>query len=291
MGMRPVRVSAFDILNTAFMVLLCASTIYPFLYLASLSLQERTIFSLSVLSLIPRQPTLRNYAQVVTNQYIVAGFASSLRRVLVGTPLNVLFLLLTAYPLSKRHFPNRSLWTGLLVFTMFFSGGLVPTYLLVKSLGLLDRFWVLVLPGLIGTYSMLIVRNYLMTIPDSLEESAKMDGANDFTILFRIVLPMATPVIATVALWAAVGHWNAWFDSLIYITTPLKHVLQVVLRRIVLQGTTQELETMGSQAQAAANPENLKAATILVTVLPIVLLYPFAQRYFVKGILIGSLKG
>lgn len=200
--------------------------------------------------------------------------------------------LLTAYPLSKKYFPNRVFWTGVFVFTMFFDGGLLPNYLLVRGLGLLDKVWALILPKLIVTYTMIIVRNYFMSLPDSLEESAKIDGANDFYILFKIIIPLSAPIIATVSLWTIVDNWNAWFDSLIYMRDIKKHVLQVVLRRIVLENSSQVMELVGTVSdEAPTNPENIKAAVVMVTTIPIIVVYPFLQKYFVKGILVGSLKG
>jgi len=177
------------------------------------------------------------------------------------------------------------------VFTMFFSGGLIPVYLLVKKLGIMNSVWALVLPSLISTFSMIIARNYFMSLPIELEESAKIDGAHDWTVLFRIVVPVSAPIIATLALWSAVGHWNAWFDSLIYITDNDKQVLQVVMRRIVLEGTSNMMDFRSDDPLATVNPEMVKAATVMVTVLPIVLTYPFLQKYFIKGVLVGSLKG
>jgi putative aldouronate transport system permease protein len=175
---------------------------------------------------------------------------------------------------------------------MFFSGGLIPIYLLVKSLGLINSMWALVLPGLISAFSLIIARNFFMALPESLEESARIDGANDIRILFSIIVPISMPIIATLTLWMAVQHWNAWFDSLIYMTDSHKQVLQVVMRRIVLQGTKDMMDVNNFDDRSlVANPEMIKAATIMVTVMPIIMFYPFLQKYFVKGVLVGSLKG
>jgi len=201
-------------------------------------------------------------------------------------------MVLTAYPLSKKHFPHRGFWTGFIVFTMFFSGGLIPTYMVVKGLGLLNTVWALILPGLVPAYNMIIVRNYFMSISPSLEESAKLDGANDFTILLRIILPVSMPIIATVTLWTIVGHWNSWFDSMIYSQNARKQVLQVVLRRIVLEGSNEVVNmNAGMDDMSSVSPDNIKAATIMVATFPILMVYPFIQKYFVKGIMVGSLKG
>jgi putative aldouronate transport system permease protein len=200
--------------------------------------------------------------------------------------------LFLAYPLSKRYFPHRTFWTMLIVFTMFFQGGLIPVYLLVRKLGLINNVLSLILPDLVRTFSLIVVRNYLMTIPEDLEESARLDGAGDLRILFAIVIPVSVPIIATLTLWTVVGHWNAWFDSLIYTTRTKLLVLQVVLRRIVLEGTQQIVSTdIARDDRYATKPEVVRAASIVVTTLPIVMVYPFVQKYFIKGIMIGSLKG
>ena len=179
---------------------------------------------------------------------------------------------------------------GFIVFTMFFSGGLIPLYLLVSKLGLRNSIWALVLPTLVPTFSLIIMRNFFMTIPESLEESAKMDGAGDFTILARLIVPVSKPVIATVVLWSMVDHWNAWFDSMIFMSKAENHVLQMIMRRMVNQ--VRILEDLGGMnVDEMVLPETLKAATIMISTVPILMIYPFLQKYFAKGILVGSLKG
>jgi putative aldouronate transport system permease protein len=288
------RISTFGAINAAFMLLVCACTLYPFLYIVTSSLSAFNA-SASGLSLIPRSFTTDNYARVLADPLIFSGFRNTILRTALGTALSLLAVFALAYPLSKKYLPNRNLWTGLVVFTMFFSGGLIPSYLLVRGLGLLDKPWALVLPELISAYNLVIVRNYMQTIPSSLEESAKMDGANDIAILFRIILPICKPIIATIALWVAVWHWNAWFDCMIYITKPALEVLQLVMRRIVIQGSDQLTEMLGRgmamDMDQYITPEGLKSATIIVTTFPILCVYPFVQKYFMKGILVGSLKG
>lgn len=204
----------------------------------------------------------------------------------------MILMVLTAYPLSKRNFPNRNIWTLIIVFTMFFKGGLIPDYLLVKTLNLDNSIWALVLPGAIDTFSMIIMRNYIMSLPDSLEESAKIDGASQLTVLIKIILPLSKPIIMTILLWVIVAHWNAWFDCLIYIRDSGKYVLQAVLRKIVLDAAPQFSDmSMDIQDESLPSEEVIKCATIIVSSLPIMLVYPFIQKHFVKGILVGSLKG
>ncbi|MCU6708631.1 carbohydrate ABC transporter permease [Paenibacillus sp. J5C_2022] len=281
----------FDVLNYTVLIVLCLSTIYPFMFLLSLSLSPGDV-SLTQIRIIPSKVTFDNYMKVLTNDFIASGFANTMVRTLIGTALTVLVTIFTAYPLAKKQFPHRGFWTAFIVFTMFFSGGLIPSYFLVKSLGLMNSVWALVLPGLIHTFQMIIARNFFMSIPESLEESAKIDGANEIRILFQIVIPLSMPIVATLSLWTAVGHWNAWFDSMIYISDADKHVLQVVLRRIVLEGT-QDMMDLNAMADEdlVANPETIKATTVMVATIPIIMVYPFVQKYFVKGMMIGSLKG
>lgn len=280
----------FDIANLIVLGLLCLSALYPFLFMMKLSFSAGG--SMADLSLIPDHMTLANYSRVLTNSSVTDGFIRTLIRTVLGTVVTVAACILTAYPLAKSYFPNRNFWTAFIVFTMFFSGGLIPMYLLVKNIGLMNSIWALIVPGMIPTFSMIIARNFFMSLPESLEESARIDGANEFRILFSIVVPISTPIIATLVLWTAVYHWNAWFDSLIYITKPENQVLQVIMRRIVLEGTQEVVDatSMGSEG-ASSNPDTIKAATIMVTTLPIICFYPFLQKYFVKGMLVGSLKG
>ncbi len=285
----------FDIINSLIMIAICICTIYPFLYLAVSSVSA-TDMGANGLSLIPQKVTAVAYKRVFTNSLIGTGFMNTIARTALGTFLSLCFTICAAYPLSKKYFPNRTLWTALIVFTMYFQGGTIPTFLVVKGLGLTDKIWALVLPGLINTFNMIIMRNFFMELPSSLEESARLDGANDFVILLRIALPVSKPIIATIVLWTAVAHWNAYFDSMIYMSSLKKQVLQVVMRRIVIEGSSLAMD-FGSGAgdfDAGTNTistEGIKAATIMVATLPIILFYPFLQKYFVKGVMVGSLKG
>lgn len=278
----------FDILNILLMFLICLTTLYPFLYLLAMSFGNSALMGLN---LLPKKLDFSAYRQVLQNTYMFSGFTNTIIKTVIGTALTLLFTISAAYPLSKKNFPNRNVWTSLVVFTMFFSGGLIPNYLLVSDLGLLNSMWSLILPGLISTYNMIIMRNFFMSLPDSLEEAAKIDGANDIRILRSIIIPVSLPIIATIALWTVVGHWNAWFDSMIYIKSANKQVLKLILRRIVIEGTSQLMDLNGSVDAGRASPENIKAASIIVATLPILIAYPFLQKYFVKGVMVGSLKG
>ena len=278
------------------LVLLCGSIVICFWHLLNLSLSPSYIATKGGLLLYPKDLTMDNYAKVIGNRYIWLGYKNTIIRTVIGTVLQLFFTSMGAYVLSKKFFPHRTFWTVFIVFTMFFSGGLIPSYLLVKELGMIDSYASMILPGLISAYNMVIVRNYFQSLPEEIEESCLIDGAGRFRIFLQFVLPLSKPILATVALWLAVGHWNSWFDVLIYIQNdPNKFTLQIVLRRIILTGSKEILDTSAAvnaaEMESVVSPEGLKAACIFVTTLPILCAYPFVQKFFVKGIMIGSLKG
>ena len=278
------------------LVLLCGSIVICFWHLLNLSLSPSYIATKGGLLLYPKDLTMDNYAKVIGNRYIWLGYQNTIIRTVIGTVLQLFFTAMGAYVLSKKFFPHRTFWTIFIVFTMFFSGGLIPSYLLVKELGMIDSYASMILPGLISAYNMVIVRNYFQSLPEEIEESCLIDGAGRFRIFLQFVLPLSKPILATVALWLAVGHWNSWFDVLIYIQNdPNKFTLQIVLRRIILTGSKEILDTSAAanaaEMESVVSSEGLKAACIFVTTLPILCAYPFVQKFFVKGIMIGSLKG
>lgn len=284
----------FDYFNYVILTLFAISILVPFLHLLTISLSTSTVAVQSGLHLFPKDPILVNYKKVVQSKFIWTGYKNTIIRVVLGTSLQLFFTAIGAYVLSKKYFPHRSFWTMFIVFTMFFSGGLIPTYLLVKQLKLFDTYASMILPGLISAYNMLLMRNFFMALPEELEESCQIDGGNRFVCFFRIVIPVSKPILATIALWLAVGHWNAWYDVLLYIHDSNKFVLQTVLRRIILEGTQQMVDlnpgALTEEAQVVST-EGLKAASIFVATIPILCVYPFIQKYFVKGIMVGSLKG
>ncbi|HOJ09151.1 MAG TPA: carbohydrate ABC transporter permease [Clostridiales bacterium] len=282
----------FDVVNYIFMFIFCLTILLPFIHLLAQSFDKVGNISAEGLYIWPEEFTFDNYKMIAKNRYIWNGYYNTFFRTIVGTGMSLFFTSMGAYALSKKRFPNRTFWTMVVVFTMFFSGGLIPTFLWIKKLGLLDKRMVLILPGLIGAYNLVLIRNFFQQIPGELEESARIDGARDFTVFLRIILPVSKPILATVALWLAVGHWNAWFDCLVYIKDTKKYVVQVILQRIILQGTQQMMmdDTM-VQKEYESRPDVIKAACIYFTTIPILCVYPFLQKYFVKGVFIGSLKG
>lgn len=287
------KFGVFDFICYAALILMCVTILVPFLHLLTLSFSPSYVATSTGLHLIPTDITLDNYKRVFEYRFVWIGYGNTLIRTVLGTAMQLFTTAIGAYVLSKKYYPHRTFWTFIIVFTMFFGGGLIPTYLLVKGLGLINKYMSLILPGLVSAFNLVIMRNFFAAIPEDYEESCMIDGAGRFTIFFKIIVPLSTPIIATVGLWLVVGHWNAWFDVLLYMQKPNLETLQIVLRRIIIQGT--QAIDMSSGAvfsdQQATSVEGLKAASIYVATVPILCSYPFVQRYFVKGIMIGSLKG
>ena len=279
----------FDGANAALMVFLCLAVLLPFWFLLVQSLDNVSRLS-GGLYLWPQEFTLKYYRKVLSSKYIWLGYMNTLYRVGFGTLLSLFCTSMGAYAISKKYFPHRTFWTFFMLFTMFFGGGLIPTFLWYRTLGFIDNRLVYILPGMVGVYNLVMIRNFISTIPGEMEESARLDGANDFQIYLHIILPMSKPILATVGLWLIVGNWNAWFDCLVYMRSGSKQMLQVVLRRILNEGSNEMLEGANVE-DMAVSPEMLKAATIFVSTIPVLLIYPFLQKYFVKGIYVGSLKG
>lgn len=285
--------TTFNVFNILFMLFMIVITLYPFVYvfMASISDSMRLLSHTGVL-LKPLGFTMNAYTMVFRNPNILTGFHNTLFIVTVGTVSNLFVTCLGAYVLSRKGVP----WTRpimlIIVFTMFFSGGLIPTYLLVNNwLGLGNSLAALIIPGLVSTWNLIILRTSFQSIPESLIESARIDGAQDFTILFRIVVPLSMPVIAVMILFYSVGHWNSWFGAMIYLRDRSLFPLQLVLREILIQNSAQFLASDASSGDLEAIGESVKYATIIIATLPILLVYPFLQKYFVKGVMIGSIKG
>ncbi|TLS54049.1 carbohydrate ABC transporter permease [Paenibacillus antri] len=286
---------AFNVLLYAFLSAVFVVTFYPFWNILVVSLNDATDSVRGGLYLWPREFSLESYRSIFRNDELLLSVRVTVLRTIVGTPLTVLAISMMAYSLSKR---KLILWRPLtlfFIFTMYFGGGLIPTYMVIKSLGLIDTFSVFIFPGLIGVFLMILVRTYMEQLPGELEESAKMDGANDLAIFARIVLPLCVPVLATIALFVGIGHWNSWYDSYIYTYKPELKTLQAVLVKILNQFQT---GAMVSEAEQLANSskripvsgESIRMAVTMVATIPIVMVYPFIQRYFVKGIMMGAIK-
>jgi putative aldouronate transport system permease protein len=279
---------AFDTANAALLVVLSFTTLYPFLRILAVSLSAPYALTAFPLSIVPRGFTLASYASILQYRPILLGFRNSLFVTIVGTMADTALTAMLAYPLSKKRLPHRNLYTMFCVITMFFDPGLIPTYLNIRDLGLIDHYLALIVPRLIRTYNMLICRNFFMSISPEIEESAAVEGANDISILFRLIIPISKPIIMTLVLWYAVARWNSYFDCLIYMTNPDKFVLSVVLRDIINFGASEKLR---GDRTGIFNVDLVRSSTIVVTMVPIMLVYPFVQKHFVQGIMVGSLKG
>lgn len=280
---------AVDFCIYGILTLVAAATLIPFLQVVTISLSPPEIVSRPGLHLFPVKLDFSGYQKVFKYQLIWKAYGNTIFRTLLGTGISVLLYIIGAYPLSKSYLPHRKFWTFFIIFTMYFSGGLIPNYLLVNNwLGLSDTIWSLVLPGAMSAYTVVIMRNFFESIPDSLEESAKIDGANDITILFRIMLPLSKASIATISLWSIVYYWNEWFNCMLFINDESRYVLQYVLRKILIDGQTQDISVT---TNLVVNTETMKMATLVVSVIPIICIYPFLQKYFTKGVMVGSVKG
>jgi putative aldouronate transport system permease protein len=281
---------SFDVVNYMFLALFAALCIFPFIYVLSYSLMPYSDYLKNPLGLIPKNITFRAYKELITFPLIYSGYRVTLFVTIIGTFMNVFLLCISAYPLSKKDLKGRNVILGIIVFTMFFNGGLIPNYYLVRTLGLLNSSWALMLPGAISAYNLILMKNFINTIPESLEESAVIDGANEIVVLFRIIIPLSAPAIATFTLFHAVNHWNSFFNAIIYITKRDHWPLMLILREMVIEGGANMVQ-VGSDLEQAPQPFTLKMAVIIITILPIIMVYPFVQKYFMKGMLLGSVKG
>lgn len=282
----------FDIFNYVLMVIVIVITLYPILYVVFASVSEPDqLLSYSGIIVRPLGFQLRGYEKVFQNPIIGISYSNTIYYLMIGTTINIIMTSLAAFCLSRKNFYLRNFFTFFIIFTMFFSGGLIPTYLQVRSYGLYDSIWALVLPTAMSAMNMIIMRTAFQQIPESMEESAKLDGASDLTILIRIVIPLSMSTIAVMILFYAVGHWNSWFPAMIYLKSRTKFPLQLVLREILVENVTDPMSIGESSSERLALSESIKYATIVVATLPILAIYPFLQRYFVKGIMIGAIKG
>jgi putative aldouronate transport system permease protein len=286
----------FDAFNIAFMVLLIIVTLYPFLHVVFASFSSASyVMKRKGLILWPIGFNLKAYKFAIAHPMLGLSYLNTIYYAFMGTLLGLLIMSLAAYAFSKQSFPGKSFFLFIIVFTMFFGGGLIPTYLNIKNLGLIDKRLVMFLPTCVSTWSIIIMRTGFSQLPESLSESAYLDGANDFAILFKIILPLSKAVIAVIALFSIVGYWNSWFNALIYLKDRKKYPLQMILREILIIGEMADLETTIAEEVFASDRASLsqviKYAIMVLTTGPIIVAYPFLQKYFVKGVMIGSLKG
>lgn len=285
----------FGVVNGFMLAVVLIIVLYPLWFVAMASISDPMAVLNGKVWLWPQGLTLVGYEKVFANKDILQGYGNTLLYTVLGTAINLVMTVLAAYPLSRRDLYGRNSVMAFLVFTMFFSGGMIPTYLLVKDLGMINTIWAMVIPNAVSVWNIIIMRTFFQqSLPHEIQEAAQIDGCSNIKILFKIVLPLSTPILAVMVLFYAVGHWNAFFNALVYLTERDKFPLQIILREILIQGQTAQMMDIGAQegmAKKLMEAESIKYAVVIAANLPVLVLYPFLQRYFVKGIFIGSLKG
>ena len=291
MAGRSLSEKAFTIFNVSILTLFMILCLYPILHVlyASLSLPDRLVSHRGLL-LYPLGFTLESYKLVFRNPSILQSYANTVFYVVAGTSINLILTSFGAYVVSRKHFYIKNVMMFMMVFTMFFSGGLIPTYIWISNLDMVGTRWAILLPGAIWTYNLIIMRTYFIGLPECLEESAKIDGANELLILFRIILPVSAPVVAVMVLFYGVGHWNSWFSAAIYLRDRKMYPIQLILREILISSNTETMTNSASTSDRQPIAETIKYATIIIATIPILSIYPFLQKYFIKGIMIGAIK-
>lgn len=289
--MKSKRIEGFDIMVYVIISLVCVIMIYPFLNVIAVSLSSYSSYLKNPMMIFPTKIDLSAFKYVFTNSQVHISYVNTVIVTVAGVVIGIFLLILTAYPLSKPGLKGKSIFMNLVIFTMMFNGGLIPNYNLIKGLGLLDTLWALILPSALTAFNLILMKNFFESLPVSLEEAAKIDGANDWCILFKIIIPLSKPIIATLVLFLAVTYWNSYFNAIMYIRNRNLWTLQLVLREIVLSDSAQSLEAAGSDSAENIVPVTIKYASLLVVMVPILLVYPFVQKYFVHGIMIGAVKG
>lgn len=284
---------AFTVCNIVILIALAAICLLPLINILAISFSSSAAAGSGSVRFLPVDFTLDSYEFVLKKTEFWKAFAISVQRVLIGVPLSMLLTVLMAYPLSKRNdkFRGRQVYVVLLVFTMLFSGGLIPWYMTISQLGLIDTFWALILPSAVSVYNMIILMNFFRQLPDELEEAAFIDGAGHWRTLFQIVLPLSKPALATIVLFCVVTQWNSWFDGLLLMNSPDNYPLQSYLQTVIINQDMTLASSGSALALAEVSDRTQKAAQAFVAALPILCVYPFLQKYFTTGLVVGSVKG
>lgn len=298
---KPKKVASdyvLDILLVVIMVLVFVATLYPFLNSLAISLNDANDTILGGITVYPRKFTLENYKNIMKNPTIWKAYGITFARTIIGTFGGLIVTGSLAFALSRKTLVGRKFYTMLCLIPMYFGGGLIPTYFLIKELGLTNHFLVYIIPFLVNIWNMILMRSYFQSVPDALEESARIDGANYFTILYKIYWPVSTPIVATISLYFAVQHWNDWYTTFVYIRNPdLRPMTNVLLSIINEAKFAEQMASLGvtdignAMRGKVTNVRSITMATMIVSILPIIIIYPFLQRFFIKGIMIGSIKG
>ena len=284
----------FNAVNMFLLSVIMLIVLYPLIYILSASFSNSNAVMAGRVWLFPVEPTLAGYEAVFKNPQIPRSFLNTIYLTVFGTMINIALTVMLAYPLSRRTLFGRGVITGFITFTMLFSGGLIPSFLLIKGLGLYNTYWALILPGAVSVYNVIVARTFFQSnIPDDLYEAASLDGCSDIYFMWKIVLPLSAPIIAVLTMFYAVGHWNSYFNAMIYLQDSKKFTLQVVLRNILIanQIDNEMMKDIDAMQKQEGLAQLLKYSLIVVASVPMLLLYPFIQKHFVKGIMIGALKG
>lgn len=284
----------FQVVNIFIMLLVCVIMLYPYLNQVAIAFNEGMDAMMGGITVYPRKFTLANFQAVFNNKSMINGAWISVSKTVIHTVLGLTVLFMSAYGITRSKLPYRKGITLFLMIPAYIGAGQIPTYMLYRYLGLMNTYWVYILPGLYSFYNMVIIRSFLQELPESIEESAKLDGANDFQIMYKIALPLSKPVMATVALWLSVGSWNGWMDTLLYITNRSLFPLTYIMMQLIKESSlAQQMATDGGGSEQASKPtpDTVKAATLVVTTIPIIMVYPFLQKYFIKGVTLGAVKG
>ena len=283
-----------DIVKVVFLAFVVVVTVYPFWNIFIISINDATDAIRGGLYFLPRKLSLSSYAEILGRSTFLASIKVSVGRTLIGTPIAVLVTAMLAYPLSRKALVGRKFWNLLFVFTMYFGGGLVPYYMVLKGIHMLNTFWVFIFPMMMSVYNMILIRSYIESMPDSLFEAAKIDGANDLVVFVKMVIPLSKPILMTVALFVAINQWNSWFDAYLYTSDQALKPMQSILVEILNQyqtGASTSQAMSNAKAGVTVTPDSIRMAATMVATLPIIMVYPFVQKYFVKGIMLGAVKG
>ncbi|NBJ92013.1 carbohydrate ABC transporter permease [Parablautia muri] len=287
---KPASDIALDVFKVVFLTLVVVVCVYPFWNIFIISINDATDAIRGGLYFLPRKLSFASYKDILTRTTFLHSIIVTVARTAIGTPLAVLATTALAFVLSRKDLLLKKPITLFFIFTMYFGGGQVPYYMVLKNLGLLDSFWVYIFPNLISVYNMILVKNYIEGMPDALFEAAKIDGANDLVVFFKLVIPLSKPIIMTVALFVAIMHWNSWFDAYLYTNSQNLKVMQSILVEILNQYQTTGANQAANRTGQGITPDSIRMAATMVATIPIIMVYPFIQKYFVKGIMLGSVK-
>lgn len=290
---KSLSAKTFNVINGILMAVVIIITLYPLVYVLALSLSSSEYVQAGMVSIVPRGFNIEAYKQVFADNHFWKSYGNTIVYTVLGTALNLAFTSTMAFALSRRDLIGRKPLNMLVVFTMFFSGGLIPNFLLVKNLHIYNTIWAVLLPGAINTYNMIIVRTFMQQLPEEILESGRIDGANDLQLFSKIVLPLSKPSLATIGLYYAVDHWNAYFYPMLYLKDKSKYPLQVLLKEMIVDEDLSSLSQGAAEIVGNMQPTSdmLMGASIIIALIPILCVYPFVQKYFVQGVMIGSVKG